>query len=110
MTEMVEQSPAERELGLSFANTAEWHSSEHPKEKLETYRDLVEWASTSGILSQKEAQELIRKAKKDPSRAKSVLKRTLELRESLYRVFSDAAKGNLPAETDMAVINRNFLL
>jgi len=108
MTEMVEQSPAERELCLSFANTAEWHASEHPEEKLKTYHDLVKWASISGILSKKESQELIRKAESDPSRAKAVLKRAIELRESIYRAFSDVAKGNLPTEVDMAVINRNL--
>ena len=108
MSETSEQYPAERELCLSFANTAEWHASEHPKEKLETYPDLVKWASISGILSKKEAQELIRKAEKDPSRAKAVLKHAIELRESLYRIFSEVAKGNLPAEMDMAVINRNL--
>jgi predicted RNA-binding Zn ribbon-like protein len=102
------QSPLGRELCLDFANTAEWHASEHPKEKLKTYSDLVKWALLSEILSEKEAQELIGKAKREPSRAEEVLKRAIELREAIYHVFSDVAKGNLPAEIDMAVINRNL--
>jgi predicted RNA-binding Zn ribbon-like protein len=105
---MSKQNLTDRELCLSFANTAEWHASEHPEEKLKTYNDLVKWASISGILSKKESQELIRKAESDPSRAKAVLKRAIELRESIYRAFSDVAKGNLPTEAVMAVINRNL--
>lgn len=97
-----------RELCLSFANTSEWHASEHPEEKLKTYYDLINWAVVSEILSKKEAQELMRKAERDPSQAKAVLKRAIELRESIYRVFSEVTKGNLPVETDLAVINRNL--
>ena len=108
MTEINEQNHVDRELCLSFTNTAEWHASEHPQEKLKTYQDLVKWALVSEILSKKEAQELIRSAEKASSQAKVVLKRAIELRESLYRVFSEWAKGNLPAEKDMAVINRHL--
>ena len=31
------------ELCLDFANTAEWHASEHPEENLKDYADLVAW-------------------------------------------------------------------
>jgi len=97
-----------RELCLDFANTAEWHASEHPEEKLKTYNDLVKWALLSEILSEKEAQELIGKAKREPSRAEEVLKRAIELREAIYHVLSDVVKGNLPPKKDMAVISRNL--
>ncbi len=97
-----------RELCLNFANTAEWHASEHPKEKLKTYNDLVKWARLSEILSEKEAQKLMQKAKKEPSKAQKVLKRAIELREAIYQVFSDVVKGNIPAKKDMAVINLNL--
>jgi len=95
-------------LCLDFANTAEWHASEHPQEKLKTYDDLVKWGILSKILSEKEAQKLIRKAKRESSGAGEVLKRALELRESIYHVFSGVAKGNLPQKKDMAVINLNL--
>ncbi len=99
---------AGRELCLQFANTAQWHASEHPKEKLKTYNDLVKWAILSEILSEKEAQELISKAEREPSRAEDVLKRALELREAIYHVFSDVSTGNPPSEKDIEVINLNL--
>lgn len=102
------QSLIDRELCLHFANTAEWHASEHPKEKLGTYDDLVKWALLSKILSEKEAQKLIQMAKREPSRAKGVLKRAIELREAIYHVLSDGAKGNPPSRKDMALINKNL--
>ncbi len=97
-----------KELCLDFANTAEWHASEHPKEKLKTYNDLVQWALLSKILSEKDAQKLIQKAKKEPSKAEHVLTRVIELREAIYHAFSDLAKGNLPSKKDMEVINLNL--
>ncbi|NIM59322.1 MAG: hypothetical protein GTO16_10320 [Candidatus Aminicenantes bacterium] len=104
----IRQSQIDRELCLDFANTAPWHASEHPKEKLKTYNDLVKWALQSEILSEKEAQELISEAEREPSRAEDVLKRAIELREAIYHVFSDVSIGNLPAEKDMTVINLNL--
>ena len=38
-------------LCLDFANTAEWHLSEHPTEHLTSYAELIAWArsiSSSG--------------------------------------------------------------
>jgi predicted RNA-binding Zn ribbon-like protein len=95
-------------LCLDLANTAEWHASEHPKEKLKTYNDLVQWALHSKILSEKDVHKLIRKAKREPNRAEEVLKRAIELREAIYHIFSDLAKGNLPSKKDMEVINLNL--
>ncbi len=95
-------------LCLDFANTAEWHASKHPEEKLKTYNDFVKWSLISEILTEKEAQKLIRKGKKESSRAKEVHKRALELREAIYHVFSGVAKGNIPPKKDMTVINLNL--
>lgn len=102
------QSLIDGKLCLDFTNTAEWHASEHPKEKLKTYNDLVKWGLLSEILSEKEAQKLIHKAKRESSRADEVLKLAIELREAIYHVFSDVAKGKLPPKKDMAVINLNL--
>jgi predicted RNA-binding Zn ribbon-like protein len=102
------QSTISGKLCLDFANTAEWHASEHPKEKLKTYNDLVKWALLVEILSELEAQKLIRKAKRESSRVEEVLERAIELREAIYHVFSDVANGNIPPKKDMAVINLNL--
>ena len=98
----------DRELCLDFANTAGWHASENPKEKLKTYNDLVTWANHAGILSEKEAKKLTGRAKREPAKAENMLQRAIELREAVYHVFSELAKGNPPSKKDMAVINLNL--
>jgi predicted RNA-binding Zn ribbon-like protein len=60
------------------------------------------------MLSAKEARELIRKAKREPSKAEDVRKHAIELREVIYHVFSDVAKRKRPAKKDVAVINRDL--
>lgn len=95
-------------LCLDFANTAEWHASENPEEKLKTFNDFIKWGHLAGIISEGGAQKLVRKAKMDPSGSKEVLKRAIELREAIYHVFSTLTKGRPPQKKDMAVLNRNL--
>ena len=95
-------------LCLDFANTAEWHASEHPEEKLKTYNDIIKWGLLAGIISEGEAKKLVQKAKKNPSGSKEILKRAIELREAIYHIFSTLAKGRLPQKRDMVVLNLNL--
>jgi predicted RNA-binding Zn ribbon-like protein len=95
-------------LCLDFANTAGMHASEEPKEYLKTYHDLVEWSHHAGILSNKEAKNLDQKAVKSPAEADSVLKRAIELREALYRLFVSIGDVTQPQKRDLAVLNKNL--
>ena len=47
---------------LDFANTADWHTSEQPRETLKDYFGLVSWAVRTGILDDDTAAELSDKA------------------------------------------------
>ena len=38
----------EARLCLDFANTLDWHASDHPEESLHSYGDLVNWAADGG--------------------------------------------------------------
>ncbi|MFQ5811708.1 MAG: CGNR zinc finger domain-containing protein [Anaerolineae bacterium] len=92
-------------LSLDFANTAEWHASDHPDEGLNSYPDLVSWAQHVGILTDREAGRLLQKAGRHPADASAVLDRAISLREAIYRIFSAAAVGRLPEAADLAVLN-----
>ena len=106
---LTEDSGLTREkLCLDFSNTAGMHASENPREKLNTYRDLVKWSLGAGIISEDDAQELIRKAKKKSSESEKVLRHAVALREAIYRIFSSAAAGYPPQEKDFVVLNRNL--
>lgn len=92
-------------LSLDFANTADSHASEHPVEFLTNYAELVAWSQHVGILSQDQGDHLLRGAARHPSNARSVLRRTLALREAVYRIFSAVSHGQQPLEADLAALN-----
>ncbi len=92
-------------LCLDFANTVEWHLSDHPTEHLTSYAEFVAWAQAIGLLADHVAQQLLRKAAQRPSEAAHVLGRAVTLREAIYRIFSAVAVGRPPAADDQAALN-----
>lgn len=92
-------------LCLDFANTVDWHSSDHPKEWLTSYSDLVAWSRHAGILTEEQAQNLDRMAEREPEEASRVLKAATTLREALYRIFSAVASQRQINKPDLAILN-----
>ena len=92
-------------LCLDYANTADWHASDHPDEFLTSYSDLVLWGQHAGILTQRQAQRLLQKAADQPKEATAVLQQALALREVIYRIFAAVAHGRQPAAADLAALN-----
>jgi len=93
------------ELSLDFANTVDWHDSEHPHEWLTNYSDLVAWSRHAGILTDGQAAHLLRQAALRPRDAATVLERAIALREAIFRIFSAVATGLLPTTDDIATLN-----
>ncbi len=94
-----------KRLCLDFANTVDWHASDHPSEQLHKYDDLVLWAQGVGILTETKAHRLFSEAKRRPGEASKVLKRAITLREATYRVFSAVAGDRPPGDSDLATLN-----
>ena len=95
-------------LVLDFANTAEFHASDHPDEMLESYADLVSWAAEAGLLSQSEKQELLARAKQNPNDATKAFVKALELRELIYRIFSAIAGDEPPDQAVLSKFNQTL--
>ncbi len=95
-------------LCLDFANTVDWHASEHPVELLHGYPDLVAWSRHAGILAEEAAQRLIRGATSHRDEAAQVHARAIELREAIYRIFSRVAAGRRADHSDLAILNRSL--
>jgi len=95
-------------LVLDFANTAEFHASDHPDEMLETYQDLVTWSLEAGLLTKIEVKDLLLDAELQPQEAADKLSRALTLREILYRILSAAAQGESPKKSDLDEFNRHL--
>jgi predicted RNA-binding Zn ribbon-like protein len=90
---------------LDFANTAGWHASEDRSEHLTSYAEVLAWARHAGVLPAERLASLERDARRDPSRAARALRRIVELREVVYRVFTAIALGKAPAPEDLASLH-----
>ncbi len=92
-------------LCLDFANTVNWHASEHPVEELPDYADLVAWALKIGLLTEPDAQRLKRQAARRPDEAQAVLQRAHTLREAIYRLLAARARQETWDPADLDLIN-----
>ena len=92
-------------LCLDFANTANWHKSEHPDELLNSYRDLVDWSQHADVLTEPEAHALLRVADDRPAEAEGVRERAVALREAIYHIFDAIAADDRPEVEDLELLN-----
>src|SRR5512137_904901 len=92
-------------LCLDFANTAEWHASDHLTEGLTSYAALIGWARPIGFLPDRVAQQLLRAADQHPAEAARVLDRAVALREAIYHLFAAVARGRMPSADDQSILN-----
>jgi predicted RNA-binding Zn ribbon-like protein len=95
------------ELCLDFVNTL----GDRPRcanENLHRYEDLLAWGAEAGTLNAAGREELARRAAREPRRAAAALRRALDLREALFRVFAALADGATVADADLAAVNRRL--
>lgn len=75
-------------------------------DKFQKYNDLVDWGKAIGILNESTVKKLTRFASQNEKAADKVLKRSITLRESLYRIFKDVIKHAKPSNKDVEVLNK----
>jgi predicted RNA-binding Zn ribbon-like protein len=93
-------------LCLDFANTLDWHASEHPIEGLLRYSDLVDFGMEAGLLTPDEAGQLKEKAAGQPGEADQWLAEAITLREAIYRIFMAVAWRQAIAQPDLDILTR----
>jgi predicted RNA-binding Zn ribbon-like protein len=96
-------------LVLDFVNTLEWRGREQSEESLNSYSDLIGWAREGGLLSESEVELITSTSTEEPKKAELALKAALELREGLYRVFSNVVAGSSPQSGDLEILNDTIL-
>ncbi|WP_246516485.1 ABATE domain-containing protein [Salicibibacter cibarius] len=93
-------------LCLDFANTVSWHDSrEKSQELLTSYERLVNWSLHANILEKNQSLSLLKKAENRPSEAKAVLQQAIELRESIFHIFSRVLSNETPDSKDLSILN-----
>jgi len=95
-------------LCLDFVNTLDWRGTDAPQEFLKTFDDLVSWSRHVGICSRQEIRKLYRMADQSDAEVKSVLKRAVTLRETIYRLFAASLTERTPVEDDLTAFNKDL--
>ncbi|HKS39610.1 MAG TPA: ABATE domain-containing protein [Blastocatellia bacterium] len=107
-------------LSLDFVNTVGGRSRNAPKnglrdyrdavlgDKLSGYMDMVVWSRQVGVVTDKEAGNLLRLAEKQPEATAIVFERGLRLREAIYRLFRSVVEGWQPEAADLERLNQEL--
>ncbi len=103
--EMATKATASYELSLDFSNTVDWRNSAKKSDTMKSLQDLVSWSVKKGLIGDKEAASILRPGK-DERGEEGTFKKAIQLRETIYRIFSSVAHDHHPDEGDMAALNR----
>jgi len=89
---------------LDFVNTVGgWRQGRVFEDKLETYSDLVRWASLAGV-------DVTPPSRPNPPDTAKVLARARALRRALYRLLNSLLEKRTPAPADLAVFRAELAI
>lgn len=92
-------------LCLDFVNTVGGHREGEPKETLQAYADLVDWAVAGEVLTKSGGLQLKEMARANEARAARVLADAKRLRETIYEVFVAIADERKAPATELAALS-----
>jgi predicted RNA-binding Zn ribbon-like protein len=92
-------------LSLDFVNTVGSRTIDRPREYLDSYEDLLNWARQAGLLTPAERESLSRQAMLDPEGAQETLSRAHTLREAIHRAVSATITGETQDESSLSALN-----
>jgi len=93
------------DLSLNFANTKDWHASQKPVENLKSYSDLLTWGRQAGLISAEMAVRLEQAAAAHPKAAADMYEYAIQVRETIFRIFSYHYAGKPILEADLSLLN-----
>jgi predicted RNA-binding Zn ribbon-like protein len=93
------------DLSLNFANTKDWHTSQKPVENLKSYADLVIWGEQAGLVFPEQDKRVYQLASEQPDEATCAYEFALQVREAIYRIFSQHYTGLPIPEADLVLLN-----
>jgi predicted RNA-binding Zn ribbon-like protein len=88
------------DLCLDFANTLEWHASDHPVEHMGDYFFLVSW-----IITPEKAAHLRQLAADKADEATAAYDAAIRLREVVYSIFSQYYHKEVVKPADVQILN-----
>ena len=95
-------------LCLDFVNTVHCYGCDDIGEYLINYQDLIDWSRHVGTMTSEEAKRLTAKSAENPTEAKRIHLRAIELREIIYSIFCSLLDATPQTEKDLTAFN-NYL-
>lgn len=96
------------DAALDFVNTVTGRDQE-PRDWLDSYASLLEWATLVRLLPEKHLRTLTKKMHGEPGAAGRALIRAKGLREDLFALVSAVASGNAPPKSALAALREHWL-
>lgn len=96
------------DAALDFINTVSGRD-QTPRDWLDSYARLLEWATLVRLLPERNLRALTRKMHGEPATAARALTRAKELREELFALVSAIAAGNAPPKSALVALREHWL-
>ncbi|MGH8251775.1 MAG: CGNR zinc finger domain-containing protein [Steroidobacteraceae bacterium] len=93
---------------LDFINTVTGRDVE-PRDWLDSYARLLEWAEGAELLPAKMLRRLARKAEAEPAAAEAALARARALREALFVLVAAIADDRAPPKQSLALLRQGWV-
>ena len=96
------------EAALDFVNTMTGRD-EQPRDWLDSYARLLEWAGRAKLLPPKTLRALAARAERDPGAATRALVKAKRLRETLFEIASAIASRRTPSPEALELLREHWL-
>src|ERR1039458_4762145 len=93
---------------LDFINTLDDRPSGEPKELLKNYYDMARFGKDTGILTPEQLDYFLEKVHLMPDEAQEAMRRAINLRESLYAIFTAVMNKQSAPQLAMDRLNANL--
>ncbi len=92
-------------LSLDFTNTVDNRHAANEIDLLASYSDFLAWATEAKLLTSSQAHQLSDLAEKNPAQARATWRRTVQLRETVYAIFSAIAQQRAVPDNSLSELN-----
>jgi predicted RNA-binding Zn ribbon-like protein len=93
---------------LDFVNTVTGRD-ESPRDWLDSYARLLEWAALVHLVPKEILRALGRKAQREPAAAADALARAKELRETLFALVTGVISRSAPPKAALALLRKHWI-
>ena len=90
---------------MDFVNTVDRDGDRYSQEWFHDPADIIGWAQYVGLLSLAQVEALLRQVEQQSEQSMKFFNQALQLRETLYRIFSAFAARRSQAAEDLELLN-----